>query len=195
MPATKFGAVTSLSGAFAVHGRKYKRSPWGGIRGFTQFKHNMQKLALIGDSQVLIDGFTGIAREIKADMDVKTRSKFAPVTAKYIRWKVAQIKKRKSGSTHFTSLRDRGIAANPFKAKGKSKSFVAVDYRYAPHAHFFEAGTQERYTKADAYRGKIKKFSFFRSTVNSWKSSGRFVSRVERVVRTAVDIKAKGMIT
>jgi hypothetical protein len=190
-----FGAITTASGAFARHGRRSTFKSLSGIRGMTQFKRNMQELSKTGDTAVMKEGFVAIAKDMKSDMDAKTHSLFAPVTDKYMRWKASRMRKRKGGSTYVTSLRERGIVANPFTRAGRNKSYVAVHYKYAPHGHFFESGTQERYTRSGAYRGRIRpnKFKFFSPVVSAWKRTGRLLNRVERVVRTAVDAQARGL--
>jgi len=177
--------------------RHYKRSPWAQARGFTQFKLNMQKMAKVADTNVMKDGFVGIAQDIRTDMNIKLRIKLKPESGKYLRWKQAMIRKRKSGSTHVTSLRRKGIVAKKFKSPGKNIAFVAIHYKYAPNAYWIEFGTAERVTLSGAERGKIPgaksgfRPGYFRPTVNEWRRSGRYVNRVERTVRTAVDASAK----
>ena len=179
----------NYAGAFKVSTKSYKRSPWASIRGFAQFKRNMQKLAKLGDEKTLIGGFTKIAEEIKFDMQIEL-TKLSPPTAKYIR-----AKKGKA-----LNLRRRGISAKPFKTKGKGKSFVAVNYKFAPHAHLIEFGTGARMQYTTGRRtgklpksGSKTKFAFFRPTVNSWRRSGRYVARVGEVVASSVDAATRGM--
>ncbi len=162
---------------------RYKRSPWSSIRGFTQFKRNMQQLAKLGDQQVLIDGFTEIAREVRFDMNTKLRALLKPPTQKYLRIK----------GTKALGLRRRGVVAKPFRTKGKNKSFVGIDYRFAPHAHLIEFGTAQRFTKRGAYRGKGPKIAFFRPTINNWKRSGLYVKRVEQVIDASLKAATRGM--
>lgn len=173
---------------------RYKRSPWASIRGFAQFKRNMQQLVKLGDQQVLINGFTDIAREIRFDMNTKLRTILKPPTQKYLR-----AKKNKA-----LGLRQRGVVAKPFSTKGKSKSFVGINYKFAPHAHLIEFGTAPRYTKAfksaktlravrSAYRGKGPKKAFFRPVVSNWRRSGLYVQRVERVVDKSLQTMTRGM--
>jgi hypothetical protein len=174
----------------------YKRNPFSRVKGFTQFKRNMQKMALMGDGNVLKQGFVGIAEDMRYDMNLRLNSNLAAETAKYLKWKNYMMKKRKSGATHVTSLRNKGVVAKAFGSKGKSKSFVAIHYKYAPHAWWIEHGTQERVQKTTGRNtGKVpaRKFEYFRPVVNQWRRSGRYVQRVERAVRTAVDVQAKGM--
>jgi len=175
--------------------RLYKRNPMGYVRGWAQFKHNMQELAKVADTNVMIEGFVGIAEEMKSDMDIRLQMKLKPETGKYRRWKEARKRKRSGGSTYDTSLRNKGIVAKKFMSKGRSMSFVAIHYKYAPHNWWIERGTKERVRKSGGRTGRVptKTFEFFDPTIKSWRSSGRYVKRVEGVVRHAVDAKAKGM--
>jgi hypothetical protein len=176
--------------------RLYKRNPMASIRGWARFKKNMQELAKVSDTNVMTAGFVGIAEEMKSGMDIRMQMKFAPETDKYRRWKASRVKKRKGGSTYSTSLRNKGVVAKKFGTRGKNISFVAINYKYAPHNWWIEHGTAERHTKSGRYTGRVpaKKFEFFRPTVDQWRRSGRYVKRVEGVVRHAVDAKAKGMV-
>ena len=175
--------------------RPYKRSPWSSIRGFAQFKRNMRQLAKLGDQPTLVKGFTDIAREIKYDMERKLSAVLKSPTQKYLR--------NKKGKA--LNLRKRGVVAKPFMSKGKGKSFVGIDYRFAPHAHLIEFGTGPRYIKAlrgmkAGYRGTLPKrsgsktkFAFFRPTINTWRRRGAYVSRVRVVVGEALNVATKGM--
>ena len=170
--------------------KSYKRSPWASIRGFTQFKRNMQKLAKLGDERELIAGFTGIAKEIKYDMQGKLNAVLKPPTEQYI--------KAKKGKA--LRMRQRGIVAKPFRTAGKGKSFVGIHYRFAPHAHLLEFGTGERMQYSTGRKtGKVPKkgaktkFAFFRPTINKWKQSGLYVKRVEQVVVGALKSSTRKM--
>jgi len=153
-----------------------------------QLKKNLRELARIGDESILIEGFNRIADAMRIEMESKLRSNLTPPTQEYMNAKGDKA----------LGLRRKGLVAKKFRSPGKGKSFVAVDYRFGPHAHWFEFGTGKRFTTKDAYRGKIPgkksrvKLKFFRPVVDSWKHSGRFVSEVRRIVHTAVQQKASG---
>lgn len=175
--------------------RLFKRNPFSYVRGWSKFKKNMQEMAKVADDEFVVKGFTGIARDIKTDMNWRLRSKLAPETSKYLRWKSSRMQKRKTGATYTTSLRNKGIVAKPFMSKGKGKSFVAIHYKYAPHNWWIEQGTAERVRKSGGRTGRVpsKTFDFFRPTVNEWRRSGMYVARVEQVMKAAVNAKARGM--
>jgi hypothetical protein len=155
----------------------------------------MQEMAKVADTNVMTDGFVGIAEEMKAGMDIRLRMKLKPITGRYLRWKEYKKRLREGGSTYDTSLRDKGVVAKKFRSKGKNISFVGIHYKYAPHNWWIEHGTAERFTTSGAKRGKVpaKEFEFFKPTVDSWRSSGRYVRRVGGVVGQAVDAAARKM--
>ncbi len=173
------GGITGITTEASRGTKSYKRSPWSSIRGFTQFKRNMQQLALIGDGNVLRQEFVAIAERVKNDMNATLRIKTQAPTEQYV--------KSKRGKAMW--LRNRGIVAKPFKSKGVNKSFAAINFRYGPHAHLLEFGTGMRYhRRTGKYVGFIRrgKFAFFRPTINKWKSSGRFVKEVGEAVKMAL---------
>ena len=174
-----------------VRVRGGRRTPWGTVRGIGQLKKNLRELAKTGDQSVINEGFNRIGEAMKLEMNSILIRNLTPPTEKYI--------KSKKGKALW--LRTRGIVAKPFRSPGKSKSFVGIDYRYGPHAHWFEFGTGERLTEAGKELGKIPgknskiRLRYFRPVVNDWTRSGRFVNEVKRVVQTALQNKTSGLVT
>ena len=177
-------------GSFKVTTKRYGRSPWASIRGFPQFKRNMQQLSEFSDSKALTEEFVGIAREIKSDMEGRLAAKLEVPTQQYM--------KAKKGKA--LNLRKRGIVAKPFRTKGAGKSFVGINYKFAPHAHLIEFGTGERMQyKTGRRTGRLPKsgaknrFAFFRPVVNEWGRSGKYIDRVQRALTDSIDDRVRRM--
>lgn len=174
--------------------RALSSTSFGHIRGFEQFRANMKELAKLGDQNTLKQGFVDIASDIKRDMNRKLESKIAPARLSYVRWKVKRFYKRKTTWRPLTSLRQRGIVGKGFASKGASLAMVAIDYRYAPHAHWLEEGTKPRQHKSGHRTGLVprKKFEYFHNTLSRWRTGGDNSRYCVRVA-DAVDKSLKAM--
>jgi len=118
------------------------------IQGLDKLTENFEKLTKGLDDEVISDGYLNVGRKMASQM------------------------KRRIRRHRITGNLERGIVAKKFKSKGEGKVFVAINYRYAPHAHLIEFGHKSR-LKPDSENSEgklafVPAHPFFRITVDEF---------------------------
>jgi len=146
------------------------------IEGLDKMTDNFAKITKGMDDEVITDAYLNVGRKMASQM------------------------KRRIRSHRVTGNLEKGIVAKKFKYATKSggrnhegtgKAFVAINYRYAPHAHLIEFGHKSR-LKPDSENpeGKLEfvpAHPFFRITVDEFTFNKDLESEVAKAVEKALD--------
>jgi HK97 gp10 family phage protein len=139
------------------------------VEGMPELIQEFNKLSGSLDDYSIKSAFVEVGSEMRLAMQSRIHDSKRPHKAKGGKRIVIPGNLRKS------------IVVKSFKRKGDGQAFVAVDYRYGPHAHLVEYG--------HGGPKPARKHPFFRPVVDEFSHNGRLARVVGDAIKKKVESK------